>query len=173
MVQSLSRHCTPSPDRELYSLLPSLLHPRHPSLPFFFHPSRAPLSEGLGPREYESRGRLPSPLIQFISALSPLTPQLPPIILSHSLSLSFDRSPFSCFRALHSTVKGKVCNEISSERSPGDHYTRGLREGGGRWGPVARLLVIVTSNAVDSGGVQAWGHCMQDSTGSRARRRGN
>lgn len=43
-------------------------------------------------------------LIQFISAPSPL------------------RRPSSCFRPLHSTVKGKVCNEISSEPSPGDHY---------------------------------------------------
>ena len=39
------------------------------------------------------------PLIQFISALS----------------LGW---PSSCFRALHSTVKGKVCNEISSESEP-------------------------------------------------------
>lgn len=64
----------------------------------FFIPA-APLSKGLGPRECTRVSVSPPPLIQFISALS----------------LGW---PSSCFRALHSTVKGKVCNEISSESEP-------------------------------------------------------
>lgn len=83
------------------------------SFSFFFIPA-APLSKGLGPQVYESLWPVFSPLIQFISALS------------------LGR-PSSCFRALHSTVKGKVCNEISSEPSPGDHYAPKSEEDGPRF----------------------------------------
>lgn len=115
-VHSLTENFIPS---SLVSLLfpPILPPPSSPSLSlfsflfsFFFslflrnsfiqrsRPSRERIREKALPRLLLLR------LIQFISAPSPL------------------RRPSSCFRPLHSTVKGKVCNEISSEPSPGDHY---------------------------------------------------
>lgn len=116
-------------DRELYSSQPrltTLLSPPFPSLAsvpfFFFHPCSS----------FIRRSRPSSARVSRSSSL-------------HSFSLSpgprSTPAPSSCFRALHSTVKGKVCNEISSERSPRDHYAR---ERG--WAPEAGLLVIVASN---------------------------
>lgn len=113
-------------DRELYSFKPRLpsFSPLSSSfslslsLPFFFFFPFLPqllYRKGLGPLESvreKARPRLLLRLIQFISAPFPL------------------RRPSSCFRPLHSTVKGKVCNEISSEPSPGDHYAIQTPRGG-------------------------------------------
>lgn len=117
-------------DRELYSSQPRLTPPLF-SYSFFFIPE-APLSEGFDPREHKSRGRLLSTHSVYLSALYHLP-----------------RS--SCFRALHSTVKGKVCNEISSERS-----SRIIMLGA-RGGELFHswLLVIVASNWPGPEGVHA------------------
>lgn len=52
-----------------------------------------------------------------VSALESVRESLSPSLIQFISALSLGW-PSSCFRALHSTVKGKVCNEISSESEP-------------------------------------------------------